>query len=126
VLRAGAGQGALGHGVLAPSALETFMRSFRFGHVRNVGGELLQRAWAAGSGPGAKEHIMNMDSPICEVYGLHKQQAGSGYIRVSGHLASSREQLSASGSTTSAEGAHWEVDRVTKTPRIFPGSASLP
>jgi hypothetical protein len=66
-----------------------------------------------------------MDSPICEVSGLHKQQVGSGDIRVSGHLASSREKHSASGSTTTAEGAHPEVDRITKAPRIFPSSASL-
>lgn len=90
------------------------MRSFSFGCARNADGELLQRTWDAGSAPGAGGHIMNMDSPICEVSGLHKQQVGSGYIRVAGHLASSREKHSASALTTTAEGAHPEVDRITK------------
>ena len=39
----------------APSTLGTFLRSFRWGHVRQldrVSRELLARAWAAGAGPG--------------------------------------------------------------------------
>ena len=41
--------------VKAPSTLGTFLRSFRWGHVRQldrVSRQLLARAWAAGAGPG--------------------------------------------------------------------------
>ena len=70
-LRAGRTAGALGCVVKAPSTLGTFLpgdvpawvpsclgtflRSFRWGHVRQldrVGRELLARGWAAGAGPG--------------------------------------------------------------------------
>ena len=46
---------ALGCVVKAPSTLGTFLRSFRWGHVRQldrVSRELLARAWKAGAGPG--------------------------------------------------------------------------
>ena len=60
-LRAGSTQAALGHAVLAPSTLGTFLRSFTWGHARQldkVSGLLLARAWAAGGrpGPGAVHH----------------------------------------------------------------------
>ena len=54
-LRAGGTAGVLGCLVKAPSTLGTFLRSFRWGHVRQldrVSRELLARAWAAGAGPG--------------------------------------------------------------------------
>ena len=81
VLRAGATQEVLGHAVLAPSTLGTFLRSFTFGHVRQldaVSREALARAWAAGLGPGAAEYLIDMDSTICEAFGLLKQGAGFG------------------------------------------------
>ena len=55
VLRTGGTAGAIGCVVKAPSTLGTFLRSFRWGHVRQldrVSRELLVRAWAAGAGPG--------------------------------------------------------------------------
>ena len=55
VLRTGGTAGAIGCVVKAPSTLGTFLRSFRWGHVRQldrVSRELLARAWAAGAGPG--------------------------------------------------------------------------
>ena len=45
----------LGGTVKAPSTLGAFLRSFRWGHVRQldrVSRQLLARAWAAGAGPG--------------------------------------------------------------------------
>ncbi len=54
-LRAGRTSSVLGCMVKAPSTLGTFLRSFRWGHVRQldrVSRELLARAWAAGAGPG--------------------------------------------------------------------------
>ena len=55
VLRTGGTAGAIGCVVKAPSTLGTFLRSFRWGHVRQldrVSRELLARAWAAGAGTG--------------------------------------------------------------------------
>jgi hypothetical protein len=75
-LRAGETQAVLGHAVLAPSTLGTFLRSFTWGHVRQldvVSGELLKRAWVAGSGPGAEPFTIDVDSSIHETYGLATQ-----------------------------------------------------
>lgn len=75
-LRAGSTQAVLGHAVLAPSTLGTFLRSFTWGHARQldrVSGELLGRAWAAGAGPGDAPVTIDVDSSVCETYGLQKQ-----------------------------------------------------
>lgn len=75
-LRAGSTQAVLGHAVLAPSTLGTFLRSFTWGHARQldkVAGELLARAWAAGAGPGAAPVTIDVDSSIVETFGLAKQ-----------------------------------------------------
>lgn len=75
-LRAGSTQTVLGHAVLAPSTLGTFLRSFTWGHARQldkVAGELLGRAWAAGAGPGEAPLTIDVDSSIVETYGLAKQ-----------------------------------------------------
>ena len=56
----------------------TFLRSFRWGHVRQldrVSRKLLARAWAAGAGPGAAPFTIDLDSTICETYGLAKEGA---------------------------------------------------
>jgi hypothetical protein len=76
VLRAGSTEAVLGHGVLAPSTIGTFLRGFTWGHARQldkVAGELLRRAWAAGAGPGEGSVTIDVDSSICETYGLAKQ-----------------------------------------------------
>jgi hypothetical protein len=75
-LRAGSTQAVLGHAVLAPSTLGTYLRSYTWGHARQldkVAGELLRRAWAAGAGPGGAPVTIDMDSSILETYGLKKQ-----------------------------------------------------
>ena len=77
-LRAGRTAGALGCEVKAPSTLGTFLRSFRWGHVRQldrVSRKLLARAWAAGAGPGDAPFTIDLDSTICETYGLAKEGA---------------------------------------------------
>ena len=74
-LRAGGTERILGITVKAASTLGTFLRSFRFGHVRQldrVSRELLSRAWAAGAGPGGEPLTIDLDSTICETYGLQK------------------------------------------------------
>ena len=78
VLRTGRTASALGCVVKAPSTLGTFLRSFRWGHVRQldrVSRELLARAWAAGVGPGDGPLTIDLDSTICETYGLAKEGA---------------------------------------------------
>ena len=68
----------LGCTVKAPSTLGTFLRSFRWGHARQVdrvSRELLARAWAAGAGPGDSPLTIDLDSTICETYGLGKEGA---------------------------------------------------
>ena len=68
-LRAGRTSSVLGCMVKAPSTLGTFLRSFRWGHVRQldrVSRELLARAWAAGAGPGDAPFTIDLDSTICE------------------------------------------------------------
>ena len=75
-LRAGETDQVLSHWVAAPSTLGTFLRSFSFGHARQldvVSGKLLERAWSAGAGPGDEPLTIDVDSTICETYGLEKQ-----------------------------------------------------
>ena len=77
-LRAGRTACALGCVVKAPSTLGAFLRSFRWGHVRQldrVSRELRSRAWAAGAGPGPGPLTIDLDSTICETYGLAKEGA---------------------------------------------------
>ena len=77
-LRSGGTAGVLGCLVKAPSTLGTFLRSFRWGHVRQldrVSRELLARAWAAGAGPGGGPLTIDLDTTICETYGLAKEGA---------------------------------------------------
>ena len=76
VLRTGGTACTLGGTVKAPSTLGTFLRSFRWGHVRRldrVSRELLARAWQAGAGPGHGPLTIDLDSTICETYGLAKE-----------------------------------------------------
>ena len=77
-LRAGGTEQALGCAVKAPSTLGTFLRSFRWGHVRQldrVSREFLARAWSAGAGPGDDPLTIDLDSTVCETYGLAKEGA---------------------------------------------------
>ena len=78
VLRTGGTACTLGGTVKAPSTLGTFLRSFRWGHVRQldrVSRELLARAWQAGAGSGDGPLTIDLDSTICETYGLAKEGA---------------------------------------------------
>ncbi len=88
VLRSGQATAVLGHRVAAPSTLGTFLRAFTFGHVRQLDrvlAESLQRAWAAGAGPGDQQLVVDVDSFVGEVHGYAKQGAGFGYTHKRGY-----------------------------------------
>jgi hypothetical protein len=88
LLRTGSTAAVLGHRVMAPSTLGTFLRSFTFGHVRQldrVAETIMGRAWVAGAGPGDRPMTIDLDSTICEVHGHHKGGAAYGYTRVLGY-----------------------------------------
>jgi hypothetical protein len=88
VLRTGSTAEVLGHRVMAPSTLGTFLRSFTFGHVRQldrVAETVMGRAWAAGAGPGDGPMTIDVDSTVCEVHGHHKGGAAYGYTRQLGY-----------------------------------------
>ncbi len=88
LLRAGSTGLVLGHRVMAPSTLGTFLRAFSFGHVRQLDRVLdvaLKRAWAAGAGPGDGPLVIDLDSFVGEVHGYQKQGAGYGYTRRFGY-----------------------------------------
>jgi len=88
VLRCGETERVLDHHVLAPSTLGTFLRSFTFGHVRQLDRAfeaILGRAWAAGAGPGSEPLTIDLDSTIVEVAGRAKQGADFGYTKRRGY-----------------------------------------
>jgi len=88
VLRAGSTELILGHRVMAPSTLGTFLRAFTFGHVRQLDRVLdvaLGRAWQAGAGPGDGPLVIDIDSFIGEVHGEQKQGASYGYTKKLGY-----------------------------------------
>lgn len=124
VLRSGGTQRVLPFRVMAPSTLGTFLRSFTFGHVRQleaVVGEVLRRAWSMGAGPGSARLVIDVDSTICEVEGHKKQGAAFGYTRVLGYhpilatRADTGEVLHArmrKGSANTARGARRFIDEL--------------
>ena len=137
LLRCGATSQVLGHRVMASSTIGTFLRSFTFGHVRQLDRlteQLLGRAWAAGAGPGDGPMTMDMDSTVCEVHGYHKQGAAYGYTHTLGYhplvatRASSGEVLHArqrTGRANTARGAARFVDEVAGRVRRAGASGEL-
>jgi Transposase DDE domain group 1 len=88
LLRSGRTGDVLGHRVMAPSTLGTFLRAFTFGHVRQLDrvlDETIRRAWAAGAGPGDGRLVVDVDSFVGETFGPKKQGAAFGYTRVRGY-----------------------------------------
>jgi hypothetical protein len=88
ILRSGATAKVLGHRVMAPSTIGSFLRAFTFGHVRQLDvviAETIRRAWAMGAGPGGSRLVIDIDSTICEVHGHKKAGAAYGYTRVLGY-----------------------------------------
>jgi hypothetical protein len=88
LLRCGQTAAVLGHRVMAPSTLGTFLRAFTFGHVRQLDRlteTVLTRAWAAGAGPGDGPMTIDLDSTVCPVHGHAKQGAAYGYTHILGY-----------------------------------------
>jgi hypothetical protein len=89
LLGCGATGSVLGHRVMAASTVGTWLRSFTFGHVRQLDRlteTILGRAWAAaGAGPDDGPLVVDVDSTICEVHGYHKQGACYGYTHRLGY-----------------------------------------
>lgn len=117
-LRAGDVASVLGHRVMAPSTLGTFLRGFSFGHLRQfdqLTEAALARAWELGAGPAPGEQlVVDIDSTICTTYGDAKEGTGIGYTNDDGYhplvatRAESGEVLHArmrTGSANSARGA---------------------
>ena len=137
MLRAGATSSVLGHRVMAPSTIGTFLRSFTFGHCRQmeaVNGHTLHRAWSAGAGPGAGPLVIDIDSTICEVDGNAKQGAGYGYTHKLGYhpllatRADSGEVLHArmrKGSANTQRGAVRFIDELVARVRRAGASGTL-
>ncbi len=76
--RAGETAQVLSCTVKAPSMLGKFLRSFRWGHARQldrVSREVMARAWATGAGPGDDPLTIDLDSTMCETYRLCKEGA---------------------------------------------------
>ena len=87
-LRAGSTDRVLPHAVMAPSTVGTFLRSFTWGHTRQLEKVLtvaLGRAWRAGAGPGKGAVTLDVDSTICAVSAKTKQGAAYGYTKELGY-----------------------------------------
>lgn len=84
------GMGRLFHRTYAPSTLSSFLREFRFGHVRQlaaIASRVLQ-SLAAGTPllqvEDGERVMIDVDDAIIEVHGHQKQGAGFGYSGVRG------------------------------------------
>ena len=78
----------LGHMVMAPSTLGTFLRAFMFGHVRqldHVLDEIAAPRVGSGRRSGAQRLVIDIDSFVGEVYGYQKQGASYGYTKQLGY-----------------------------------------
>ena len=87
-LRAGSAGSVLPFRVSAPSTLGTWLRSFTWGHVRQLDRacELaLARAWSVGAAPQRSEMTVDLDSTVCEVFGAAKGGAAYGHTKVLGY-----------------------------------------
>lgn len=137
MLRAGGTEEVLGHRVMAPSTLGTFLRAFSFGHVRQleaVVGKVLERAWALGAGPGSGRLVIDVDSTICQVEGRKKQGAAYGYTKVLGYhpllatRADTGEIVHArmrKGSANTARGARRFIDEIVARARRAGASGQI-
>jgi hypothetical protein len=129
-------------GIRAPSTLGTFLRTFTFGHVRQLDAVasrlLINLAGQAPLLPGADElAYLDVDDTLRQTYGYAKHGAGRGYTGVKGLNAllaivstpSSAPVIAAArlrnGSTNSARGAHRFVTDALITARKAGATGTL-
>ena len=87
-LGSGSAAAVLPFGVVAPSTAGSFLRSFTFGHVRQLDKALesaQMRAWSVGAAPDVAEMTLDLDSTVCEVCGKAKHGAAYGHTKVLGY-----------------------------------------
>jgi Transposase DDE domain group 1 len=137
ILRSGRSEVVIGQWMPAPSTLGTYLRGFTWAHSRSldsVAAELLARAWDAGAGPGTKPLTIDVDSTICQVYGIKKQGARFGYTKVRGlhplvaAAAGTGDVLgirARGGNSNSARGAASFLTEVFNTTRAGGGTGPL-
>ena len=88
-LRAGETAPVLGCAVKAPSTLGTFLRSFRWGHARQldrVGRQVMTRAWAAGAGPGDDPSTIAGNPPSARLTGAPRKARNATTTPASGGI----------------------------------------
>ena len=129
-------------GVRAPSTLGTFLRTFTFGHVRQLDAVasrlLINLCASAPLLPGAQQlTYVDIDDTVKPTFGYAKQGAGRGYTGVKGlnvllgivSTPSSRPVIAAArlrkGSTNSAKGAHRFVADTLITARSCGATGTL-
>src|SRR3954464_12151659 len=115
------GMGRVFTGAYAPSTLGSFLRSFRFGHVRQADAvasrfllNLAEHTELLGGRQDSGTVMVDIDDTIVEVHGYQKQGAGFGYSGVRG--------LNALLATVSTE----TVAPVIAAQRLRKGSAGSP
>ena len=129
-------------GARAPSTLGTFLRTFTFGHVRQLDAVasrlLINLTMAAPPLPGIGElAYVDVDDTVRQTYGYAKQGAGRGYTGLKGlnvllgiiSTPSSRPLITAArlrrGPTNSAKGAHRLVSDSLVTARACGATGTL-
>ena len=132
-LGAGASQAVLPFRVMAPSTVGSFVRSFTFGHVRQLdkaAEQALARAWSVGAAPDAAEMTVDLDSTVCEVCGKAKHGAAYGHSGVLGYhplvavRSATGEVLHSRMRSGSSQRGHERFARETlaRVRRLAPGS----
>ena len=127
-LRAGSTRRVLPFRVMASLTLGTFLRSFTWGHVRQLDkalGETLRRFWSAGGGPKDGPVTVDVDGTVCEVVGKTKHGAAYGYTGKLGyHPLVAAVSVTAGDSSCPHAGrflseghAHFIVEAVNRTRR---------
>ena len=133
-LRAGSAGAVLPFRPLAPSTLGTWLRSFTWGHVRQLDRacELaLARAWSVGAAPAVAEVTVDLDSTVCEVCGKSKQGAAYGHTEVLGYQPvvavrdDTGEMVHVRMRSGSSQRGHvrFTAETLTRLGRIAPGAA---
>ena len=133
-LRAGSASAVLPFEPLAPSTLGTWLRSFTWGHVRQLdrAQELaLGRAWSAGAAPAVSEMTVDLDSTVCEVSGKAKQGAAYGHTKVLGYhpLVATRDDTGEVVHTRMRSGGsqrghtRFAAETVARVKRLAPGAS---